>query len=141
MNESYDVVVAGGGAAGLADAVALARSCRSVLVDAGEARDARPATCTTSSPATARHHRRSTQSARGDSEVRRSRRDWTGHRAELGRRAFRSPHRWPRRDRAAAVFIALTSTDSRITRIWSLPVHEACVTDRDCSTGTVSRAA
>jgi thioredoxin reductase len=41
MNDSYDVVVAGGGAAGLAGAVALARSRRSVLVvDAGEPRNA-----------------------------------------------------------------------------------------------------
>jgi thioredoxin reductase len=41
MNESYDVVVVGGGAAGLAGAVALARSRRSVLVvDAGEPRNA-----------------------------------------------------------------------------------------------------
>ena len=41
MNETYDVVVVGGGAAGLAGAVALARSRRSVLVvDAGEPRNA-----------------------------------------------------------------------------------------------------
>jgi thioredoxin reductase len=41
MNDSYDVVVIGGGAAGLAGAVALARSRRSVLVvDAGEPRNA-----------------------------------------------------------------------------------------------------
>ena len=41
MNETYDVVVIGGGAAGLAGAVALARSRRSVLVvDAGEPRNA-----------------------------------------------------------------------------------------------------
>ena len=41
MNESYDVVVFGGGAAGLAGAVALARSRRSVLVvDAGDPRNA-----------------------------------------------------------------------------------------------------
>jgi len=41
MNESYDVVVVGGGAAGLSGAVALARSRRSVLVvDAGEPRNA-----------------------------------------------------------------------------------------------------
>jgi thioredoxin reductase len=41
MSESYDVVVAGGGAAGLAGAVALARSRRCVLVvDAGEPRNA-----------------------------------------------------------------------------------------------------
>lgn len=41
MDESYDVVVVGGGAAGLAGAVALARSRRSVLVvDAGEPRNA-----------------------------------------------------------------------------------------------------
>jgi thioredoxin reductase len=41
MNENYDVVVVGAGAAGLAGAVALARSCRSVLVvDAGEPRNA-----------------------------------------------------------------------------------------------------
>jgi thioredoxin reductase len=41
MDESYDVVVIGGGAAGLAGAVALARSRRSVLVvDAGEPRNA-----------------------------------------------------------------------------------------------------
>jgi thioredoxin reductase len=41
MNESYDIVVVGGGAAGLAGAVALARSRRSVLVvDAGEPRNA-----------------------------------------------------------------------------------------------------
>jgi thioredoxin reductase len=41
MNESYDVVVVGGGAAGLAGAVALARSRRSVLVvDAGDPRNA-----------------------------------------------------------------------------------------------------
>jgi thioredoxin reductase len=41
MNENYDVVVVGGGAAGLAGAVALARSRRSVLVvDAGEPRNA-----------------------------------------------------------------------------------------------------
>jgi thioredoxin reductase len=40
-NESYDVVVVGGGAAGLAGAVALARSRRSVLViDSGEPRNA-----------------------------------------------------------------------------------------------------
>jgi thioredoxin reductase/SAM-dependent methyltransferase len=44
MNESYDVVVVGGGPAGLAGAVALARSRRSVLVvDAGEPRNARAA--------------------------------------------------------------------------------------------------
>jgi thioredoxin reductase len=41
MNESYDVVIVGGGAAGLAGAVALARSRRSVLVvDAGDPRNA-----------------------------------------------------------------------------------------------------
>jgi thioredoxin reductase len=41
MNESYDVVVVGGGAAGLSGAVALARSRRSVLViDAGDPRNA-----------------------------------------------------------------------------------------------------
>jgi thioredoxin reductase len=41
MNESYDVVVVGGGAAGLSGAVALARSRRSVLVvDAGDQRNA-----------------------------------------------------------------------------------------------------
>jgi len=41
MNESFDIVVVGGGAAGLAGAVALARSRRSVLVvDAGEPRNA-----------------------------------------------------------------------------------------------------
>jgi thioredoxin reductase len=40
MNESYDVIVIGGGAAGLSGAVALARSRRSVLVaDAGEPRN------------------------------------------------------------------------------------------------------
>ncbi|MDQ0379473.1 NAD(P)/FAD-dependent oxidoreductase [Amycolatopsis thermophila] len=42
MNETYDVVVVGGGAAGLAGALALARARRSVLVvDAGEPRNAR----------------------------------------------------------------------------------------------------
>ena len=42
MDEIYDVVVVGGGAAGLSGAVALARSCRSVLViDAGDPRNAR----------------------------------------------------------------------------------------------------
>jgi thioredoxin reductase len=41
MNENYDVVVIGGGAAGLSGAVALARSRRSVLVvDAGDPRNA-----------------------------------------------------------------------------------------------------
>jgi thioredoxin reductase len=41
MDENYDVVVIGGGAAGLAGAVALARSRRSVLViDAGDPRNA-----------------------------------------------------------------------------------------------------
>jgi thioredoxin reductase len=41
MSENYDVVVVGGGAAGLAGAVALARSRRSVLVvDSGEPRNA-----------------------------------------------------------------------------------------------------
>jgi thioredoxin reductase len=41
MDENYDVVVVGGGAAGLAGAVALARSRRSVLVvDAGQPRNA-----------------------------------------------------------------------------------------------------
>ena len=41
MDERYDVVVVGGGAAGLSGAVALARSRRSVLVvDAGEPRNA-----------------------------------------------------------------------------------------------------
>ena len=40
MNESYEVLVIGGGAAGLSGAVALARSRRSVLViDAGEPRN------------------------------------------------------------------------------------------------------
>lgn len=40
MNESYDVIVIGGGAAGLSGAVALARSRRTVLVaDAGEPRN------------------------------------------------------------------------------------------------------
>src|ERR1700752_5280768 len=40
-NENYDVVVVGGGAAGLSGAVALARSRRYVLVmDAGEPRNA-----------------------------------------------------------------------------------------------------
>ncbi len=41
MDETYDVVVAGGGAAGLSGALALARAQRSVLVvDAGEPRNA-----------------------------------------------------------------------------------------------------
>ncbi|WP_236788214.1 bifunctional NAD(P)/FAD-dependent oxidoreductase/class I SAM-dependent methyltransferase [Amycolatopsis sp. GM8] len=41
MNEKYDVVIVGGGAAGLAGATALARARRSVLViDAGEPRNA-----------------------------------------------------------------------------------------------------
>ena len=41
MNDSYDVVVVGGGAAGLSGAVALARSRRLVLViDAGDPRNA-----------------------------------------------------------------------------------------------------
>ncbi|MEY9876410.1 thioredoxin reductase/SAM-dependent methyltransferase [Streptacidiphilus sp. MAP12-33] len=41
MNEAYDVVVVGGGAAGLSGAVALSRARRSVLVvDAGEPRNA-----------------------------------------------------------------------------------------------------
>ena len=41
MDESYDVVVVGGGAAGLSGAVALARSRRSILVvDAGDPRNA-----------------------------------------------------------------------------------------------------
>jgi choline dehydrogenase-like flavoprotein len=41
MAENYDVVVVGGGAAGLSGAVALARSRRSVLVvDAGDPRNA-----------------------------------------------------------------------------------------------------
>src|SRR5580704_19115100 len=41
MNENYDVVVVGGGAAGLSGAVALARSRRTVLVvDAGDPRNA-----------------------------------------------------------------------------------------------------
>src|SRR4051812_1857178 len=41
MDENYDVVVVGGGAAGLSGAVALARFRRSVLVvDAGEPRNA-----------------------------------------------------------------------------------------------------
>src|SRR6478752_6295859 len=40
-NENYDVVVGGGGAAGLSGAVALARSRRSILVvDAGDPRNA-----------------------------------------------------------------------------------------------------
>jgi len=40
-NENYDVVMVGGGAAGLSGAVALARSRRSVLVvDAGDPRNA-----------------------------------------------------------------------------------------------------
>src|SRR4051794_41962219 len=40
-DERYDVVVIGGGAAGLSAGVALARACRSVLVvDAGEPRNA-----------------------------------------------------------------------------------------------------
>src|SRR5882672_4924143 len=40
-NENYDVVVVGGGAAGLSGAVALARSRRSVLIiDAGDPRNA-----------------------------------------------------------------------------------------------------
>src|SRR4051812_24147378 len=40
-DEQYDVVVIGGGAAGLSAGVALARACRSVLVvDAGEPRNA-----------------------------------------------------------------------------------------------------
>jgi thioredoxin reductase len=41
MDENFDVVVVGGGAAGLSGAVALARSRRSVLViDAGDPRNA-----------------------------------------------------------------------------------------------------
>ena len=41
MEETYDVVVVGGGAAGLSGALALARARRSVLVvDAGEPRNA-----------------------------------------------------------------------------------------------------
>ena len=42
IDESYDVVVVGGGAAGLSAALVLGRSRRSVLViDAGEPRNAR----------------------------------------------------------------------------------------------------
>ena len=42
MDEQYDVVVVGGGAAGLSGAVALVRSRRSVLVvDAGKPRNAK----------------------------------------------------------------------------------------------------
>jgi thioredoxin reductase len=41
VDGGYDVVVIGGGAAGLSGALALARSCRSVLVvDAGDPRNA-----------------------------------------------------------------------------------------------------
>jgi len=41
VNEAYDVVVVGGGAAGLSGAVALGRARRSVLVvDAGQPRNA-----------------------------------------------------------------------------------------------------
>src|SRR5688572_4623961 len=42
MTDSYDVIIVGGGAAGLSGAIVLARSRRSVLViDAGEPRNAR----------------------------------------------------------------------------------------------------
>jgi 2-polyprenyl-6-methoxyphenol hydroxylase-like FAD-dependent oxidoreductase len=47
----WDVIVVGGGAAGLAGAMALARSRRSVLVvDAAEPRNATAGQCTTSHP-------------------------------------------------------------------------------------------
>ena len=87
MNESYDVVVVGGGAAGLAGAVALARSRRSVLVvDAGDPRNA---------PASGVHNfltRDGSPPAEiyaaglaGGDQVRRDGGDRPGHRAEPGR--------------------------------------------------------
>jgi thioredoxin reductase len=64
MDEMYDVVVIGGGAAGLSGAVALARSRRSVLVlDASDPRNAPAAHVHNFLTLTARRRRRSTRSA------------------------------------------------------------------------------
>lgn len=54
MEKQYDVVVVGGGAAGLSAAVTLGRALRSVLViDAGEPRNAPAKGCMDSSRGTA----------------------------------------------------------------------------------------
>ncbi|MBK1788474.1 NAD(P)/FAD-dependent oxidoreductase [Prauserella cavernicola] len=75
MNETYDVVVVGGGAAGLSGAVALARSRRSVLVvDAGDPRNA---------PADGVHNYLGLDGTPPGELVRRGRAEVTGYGGEL----------------------------------------------------------
>ena len=110
VNESYDVVVIGGGAAGLSSSRRWpGRAVRSSWLTRASRATARRTTCTTSSPATARRRRSLSRRPHRGRPVRRARQGRPCHLAEPGRRALagrgqrRAGYRAAaaRRDRAA----------------------------------------